>query len=70
MTPFHRMADNAPLNVGKPYVVIMTPTRELCTQVYNQNFDSLQAITNENSIENSFYRYRFTMKHANSPEEV
>lgn len=27
------MDENAPLNVGKPYVVIVTPTRELCTQV-------------------------------------
>ncbi|XP_055295049.1 ATP-dependent RNA helicase vasa isoform X2 [Sitodiplosis mosellana] len=30
------MEENAPLNIGKPYVVIVTPTRELCTQIYNE----------------------------------
>lgn len=30
---WNSMAENAPANIGKPYVVIVTPTRELCTQV-------------------------------------
>lgn len=30
---FNRMAENAPVKIAMPYVVIVTPTRELCTQV-------------------------------------
>lgn len=38
------MAENAPLNIARPYVVIMTPTRELCTQVMCQFVNSWLAI--------------------------
>lgn len=30
------MEENAPVQIARPYVVIVTPTRELCTQIYNE----------------------------------
>lgn len=60
------MAENAPINIGKPYVVIVTPTRELCTQVRSIKYKIL--INAFSTKKNSLFFIRSIMKHGNSPK--
>lgn len=75
------MAENAPINIARPYVVIMTPTRELCTQVISTAIQLFRRFSIslkikrivrqkivyvDNKMIFIWFHIRFTMKHENS----
>lgn len=60
------MATNAPIQIARPYVVIMTPTRELCTQVRVRKNQFVVDLVNNLKSEISHLSNRFTTKHESS----